>query len=182
MSRIGKKPIPVPAGVTVGIEGRRVTVKGPKGELSREIPDRVEVVQEGGQVLVKPLGNDRRSRAMWGLARTLVDNMVVGVSKGFSRDLLVQGVGYRVQYGKDNRWLLFNLGYSHPILYELPEGVSADIDTKANKISLKGIDKEKLGLAAATIRAFRPPEPYKGKGIRYADEVVRRKMGKSGAK
>lgn len=181
MSRIGKLPIVVPDKVTVTLTGSAITVEGPKGTLSRELPSRVHVAQDAGELVVTPTDDGREARAKWGLCRSLVANMVQGVSSGFERALLVEGVGYRVAT-RDARWLHLTLGFSHPILYELPEGVSAEVEPKSNRVTLKGIDKEALGLAAATIRSFRPPEPYKGKGVRYSDEIVRRKVGKAGAK
>lgn len=181
MSRIGKMPIPLPDKVTFDLQGRLATVTGPRGSLSRELPPYVEIAVEDRKLIVSPAGGGRMGRSMWGLTRTLVNNMVEGVTRGFSRELLVEGVGYRV-VPRDARWLQLTLGFSHPILYELPQGISAEVDAKTNKIVLKGIDKEKLGLAAATLRSFRPPEPYKGKGIRYVEEQIRRKVGKAGAK
>ncbi|MDY0058485.1 MAG: 50S ribosomal protein L6 [Myxococcota bacterium] len=181
MSRIGKKPIPLPDKVSFELTEGQVIVSGPRGRLTRPLPPLVAVVQEERELKVSPVDETREARGMWGLARTLINNMVVGVTAGYTRELLIEGVGYRVA-PKDARWLHFTLGYSHPILYELPEGVSAEVDLKVNKITLKSSDKEMLGLAAATIRSFRKPEPYKGKGIRYANEKIRRKAGKAGSK
>ena len=182
MSRIGKKPVLLPEKVRVEISGRHVTVTGPRGRLERDLPPRTEVEIRDRAVVVTPgKGSGRTGRAMWGLTRTLIDNMVLGVNHGFSRELVVEGVGYRVTIKKDG-WLHLTLGFSHPILYEVPKVVSVEVDAKANRITLRSIDKEKLGLVAATIRSFRPPEPYKGKGIRYGGEKVRRKVGKSGVK
>lgn len=178
MSRVGKRPVAIPSGVKVKLAGRQFSAQGPKGKLERTLPDSVNIAVEGETVVVTPLEESRRARAMHGLARTLIDNMVVGVSTGFQRGLEVIGVGYRVELKKN--FLMFNLGYSHPIWYELPEGLTAEVD-KNNNITLKGSNKETLGQAAATIRSFRPPEPYKGKGIRYAGEVIKTKVGKAGA-
>lgn len=179
MSRIGKLPVPVPSGVSVNIAGNRVEVKGPKGTLQRELPPEVSVAMEDNEVLVKRGGDDRRSRSMHGLSRTLVNNMVEGVSNGFSRSLEIIGVGYRVEQKKD--FLVFALGYSHPIYYEVPKGIEAKLDG-ATKVTVSGIDRELVGATAAKIRSFRPPEPYKGKGVKYADETIRRKEGKSGGR
>lgn len=177
-SRIGKMPVTVPAGVDIKINGRDVSVKGPKGgPLNWTMPETVEVVQEGSELLVKIASGDRSVRSAHGLTRSLLENMVVGVSKGYERKLSVTGVGYRADM-KGGRFILFYLGYSHPILFELPEGVSCEI-AKDNTITLRGVDKQVLGQTAAKIRGLRPPEPYKGKGIRYSDEVIRRKAGKA---
>ncbi len=181
MSRIGKLPITVPDKVSVSLKGSAVTIKGPKGTLSRELPPSITVALDKGQVVVSPVDGTREARAFWGLGRSLLANMVQGVTQGFERKLLVEGVGYRVA-ARGTGWLHLTLGFSHPILYELPDGVTAEVEAKTNRVTLRGMDKEKVGLAAATIRGFRPPEPYKGKGVRYADEIVRRKVGKAGAK
>lgn len=179
MSRIGKLPVSVPAGVTVEVGGDLIKVKGPKGELEQAIPPRVEIVQEGNELRVMPQGEDRVARSMHGLTRSLLANLVTGVSTGFSKGLEIIGVGYRVEQKKD--YLVFTLGYSHPIYYELPAGVTAKIDGQT-KLTVSGADRQKVGAAAAKIRSFRPPEPYKGKGVKYADEVIRRKEGKSGGR
>lgn len=179
MSRIGKLPVPVPSGVTVELSEGRVSAKGPKGALSRDLPPRVEVVREGDQLLVRRLGEDRTARAMHGLARSLVRNLVEGVHAGYAKTLEIIGVGYRVEQKKE--YLVFSLGYSHPIYYEVPSGVDAKVESPT-KLTLSSADRQLLGAAAAKVRSFRPPEPYKGKGIKYADEVVRRKEGKSGAR
>lgn len=180
MSRIGKLPVPLPAGVTVEVSEGRISVKGPNGVMARELPPRVNIVIEGGMVLVKrDDAEDRTARAMHGLARTLVRNMVRGVSSGFTRTLDIVGVGYRVEQKKE--YLVFALGYSHPIYYELPEGVQAKVESPT-RLHISASDPQVVGSAAATIRSFRPPEPYKGKGIKYAEETVRRKEGKSGAR
>ena len=178
MSRIGKMPIPIPAGVTVELaENNHMKVKGPKGELERTLPSEVEIKQEDGVVTVTRPNDQKRFRAMHGLARTLINNMVVGVSEGYEKVLEVNGVGYRA--AKQGKTLVLNLGYSHPVEMEDPDGIETAVE--GNKISVKGISKEKVGQYAAEIRKKRPPEPYKGKGIKYIDEVIRRKVGKTGA-
>lgn len=179
MSRIGKRPITVPAKVQVAIDGTKVVVKGPKGELSRDLPANVIVSQEGETLLVTRRDETRTSRQMHGLSRTLVANMVEGVSQGFQRRLEIQGVGYRAQL--QGRNLVLNIGYSHQVQIEPPDGVQFAVENNTNVI-VSGYDKEVVGNTAAKIRAVRPPEPYKGKGIRYAGEVVRRKAGKTGGK
>ncbi|MBF2008495.1 50S ribosomal protein L6 [Chlorogloeopsis fritschii PCC 9212] len=177
MSRIGKRPIAVPAKVQVTVDGTKVSVKGPKGELSRELPNNVIVSQEGEILTVNRRDDSRTSRQMHGLSRTLVANMVEGVSKGFERRLEIQGVGYRAQV--QGRNLVLNMGYSHQVQIVPPEGVNFAVENNTNVI-VSGYDKEVVGNTAAKIRAVRPPEPYKGKGIRYAGEAVRRKAGKTG--
>ncbi len=177
MSRIGKQPIPVPAGVSVDIQGTHIVVKGPKGSLERDLRPEVEVSQEGEQLVVKAKGTSRRVRAFWGLTRSLVSNMVVGVHNGFQKKLAVEGVGYRASFA--NGVLTLNVGYSNPVEFRLPDGIGCTVD-KDNTITLEGIDKELLGLTAARIREIRKPEPYKGKGIRYIDEHIVRKVGKAG--
>jgi large subunit ribosomal protein L6 len=179
MSRIGKRPISIPNKVTVAIEGQAVTIKGPKGELSRVLPSEVEIVQEGETVLVKRRDESRVARQRHGLSRTLVANMVEGVSQGFQRRLEITGVGYRAQVQGKN--LTLNMGYSHPVQIEPPTGIEFAVENNTNVI-VTGIDKEVVGNTAARIRAVRAPEPYKGKGIRYAGEVIKRKAGKSGKK
>jgi large subunit ribosomal protein L6 len=178
MSRIGKKPIIIPAGVKVALNGRTVKVEGPKGRLERELHELVEIRVEADQIQVDP-PNQRTGGALQGLTRTLVANMVDGVTKGFTRGLEINGVGYRAEL--KGTTLNLALGYSHPVEYPLPAGVSAEVE-KQTKITLTGIDKELVGATAAKIRSFRPPEPYKGKGIKYADERILRKAGKAGAK
>ena len=178
MSRIGKKPIPIPKGVEVKINGGSVFVKGPKGEISRTIHPKVNIEVGGGNVLITVEDGNRETRAIHGLYGALVSNMVSGVSKEFQKALEIVGVGYRGEV--KGRAILFNLGFSHPIHFEIPDGINASIEK--NKISLFGIDKELLGRTAAKIRGLRPPEPYKGKGIRYSDEHIRKKAGKTGAK
>ncbi|HEY9861146.1 MAG TPA: 50S ribosomal protein L6 [Candidatus Obscuribacterales bacterium] len=179
MSRIGKRPISIPQKVTVTIEGQQVAVQGPKGELSRTLPNEVIVEQEGETLLVKRRDESRAARQRHGLCRTLVSNMVEGVSQGFQRRLEIQGVGYRAQV--QGRNLVLNVGYSHPVQIEPPDGVQMAVENNTNVV-VSGIDKEIVGNIAARIRAVRPPEPYKGKGIRYAGEFVRRKAGKAGKK
>jgi large subunit ribosomal protein L6 len=179
MSRIGKRPINIPNKVTVTIDGQSVTVKGPKGELSRVLPGEVVVSQDGETLLVKRRDDSRTARQRHGLCRTLVANMVEGVSQGFQKRLEIQGVGYRAQV--QGRNLTLNMGYSHPVQIEPPEGIQFAVENNVNVI-VSGIDKEVVGNMAAQIRAVRPPEPYKGKGIRYAGEFVRRKAGKAGKK
>lgn len=179
MSRIGKRPIPVPQKVTITINGQHITVKGPKGELSRVLPDGVYAEQEGDTLVVKRRDESRMARERHGLGRTLVANMVEGVSKGFERRLEIQGVGYRAQVQGQN--LVMNMGYSHPVQIEAPEGIQFVVENNTNVI-VSGINKEEVGNTSAKVRAVRPPEPYKGKGIRYAGEVVRRKAGKTGKK
>lgn len=179
MSRIGKRPISIPNKVTVSIDGQAVAVKGPKGELSRVLPSEVEVVQDGEALLVKRRDESRVARQRHGLSRTLVANMVEGVSQGFQRRLEIIGVGYRAQVQGKN--LILNVGYSNPVQIEPPDGIQMAVENNTNVI-VSGIDKEIVGNTAARIRAVRPPEPYKGKGIRYAGEVVKRKAGKAGKK
>ena len=178
MSRIGKKPIVIPAGVKVALNGRAVKVEGPKGRLERELHDQVDVNIEADQIQVAPK-NLQSGGALQGLTRTLVANMVEGVTKGFSKSLEINGVGYRAEL--KGTVLNLALGYSHPVEYPLPAGVNAEVE-KQTKITLTGIDKELVGATAAKIRSFRPPEPYKGKGIKYADERIVRKAGKTGGK
>jgi len=179
MSRIGRRPIPIPAKVTVSINGQEVVVKGPKGELSRVLPPEVEIVQEGDELQVDRRDESRNARQRHGLCRTLVANMVEGVSQGFQKRLELQGVGYRAQVQGKN--LILNVGYSNPVQIDPPDGIQFAVETNTN-VSVAGIDKEIVGNTAARVRAVRPPEPYKGKGIRYAGEVVRRKAGKAGKK
>ncbi len=181
MSRIGKKPIPIPKGVTVKIEGQNITVKGPKGELSRTIHPLASAELDGDNLVVKRANDSRYCRAIHGLTRSLLNNMVVGVSQGFKKELLVVGIGYKVD--AQGNTLKLNIGFSHPIEFPLPKGITAKVERQKDiKITLEGIDKELLGLTAARIRALRPPEPYKGKGIRYVDEEIIRKAGKAAAK
>ncbi|MEM6716299.1 MAG: 50S ribosomal protein L6 [Cyanobacteria bacterium P01_D01_bin.6] len=179
MSRIGKKPIQVPAKVTVTIDGQAVTVKGPKGELSRVLPEGVLLSQEASAVLVAPENESRRSRERHGLCRTLIANMIEGVTNGYQKRLEIQGVGYRAQV--QGQKLNMSLGYSHPVIFDPPEGIQFAVENNTNVI-VSGIDKEVVGNIAAKIRDARPPEPYKGKGVRYAGEHIRRKAGKAGKK
>ena len=180
MSRIGRQPIVIPAGVTVEIaENNVVTVKGPKGTLTRELPVEMEIKQEGAEVTVSRPSDLKRMKSLHGLTRTLIHNMVVGVTDGYSKVLEVNGVGYRA--AKAGKKLTLSLGYSHPVEMEDPDGIETVLEGQ-NKITVKGIDKEKVGQYAAEIRDKRRPEPYKGKGIKYADEVIRRKVGKTGKK
>jgi large subunit ribosomal protein L6 len=178
MSRIGKQPISIPPGVDVVVDGDGVRVKGPMGELKRSVHPKISVKRDGDVLLVMANDESREARSLHGLFGALVSNMVTGVTKGFQRGLEIVGVGYRAEM--KGRTAVFNLGYSHPIHFDLPEGIDAAIEK--NKIVLSGIDKELLGVTAAKIRGLRAPEPYKGKGIKYADEIIRRKAGKAGAK
>ena len=175
MSRVGRQPIPIPSGVQVTIEDRHISVKGPKGLLEWEIPQLIQARQDSGEVVFERPDDSRTNRALHGTARALVANMVAGVSNGFERKLEINGVGYRAAL--QGNALNFELGYSHPIRYELPKGISATVE-KNVLITLSGIDKHLLGETAAKIRSFRPPEPYKGKGIKYQEEHIRRKVGK----
>lgn len=178
MSRIGKQPIPVPAGVEVAIDGRTVTVSGPRGTLSRTVNEPITVERNGdGALLVQRPDDERLSKSMHGLNRTLVDNMVVGVTQGFEKRMEIFGVGYRVQSRGDD--LEFSLGYSHPVPIAAPEGITFSVESPT-RFSVSGIDKERVGEVAATIRKLRRPDPYKGKGVRYAGERIRRKVGKTG--
>ena len=179
MSRIGRMPVAIPAGVTVEIaEGNKVTVKGPKGTLVRELPHEMDIKIEDGHVIVSRPNDLKRMKSLHGLTRTLIHNMTIGVSEGYTKTLEVNGVGYRA--AKAGKKLTLNLGYSHPVEMEDPEGIETKVD--GNKIIVSGISKEKVGQYTAEIRDKRRPEPYKGKGIKYADEVIRRKVGKTGKK
>ncbi|MGK8520593.1 50S ribosomal protein L6 [Nocardia asteroides] len=178
MSRIGKKPIAVPAGVDVTIDGQDISVKGPKGTLSLTVAEPITVAKgEDGQLEVARPDDERRSRALHGLTRTLVSNMIVGVTQGYEKKMEIFGVGYRVALKGQN--LEFALGYSHPVPIEAPEGITFAVESPT-KFSVSGIDKQKVGQISAVIHGLRKPDPYKGKGIRYAGEVVRRKVGKTG--
>ena len=180
MSRIGRMPIAIPAGVTVEVaENNKVTVKGPKGELSRVLPVEMEIKVEGAEVVVSRPNDLKRMKSLHGLTRTLINNMVVGVTAGYEKKLEINGVGYRA--AKAGKTLTLSLGYSHPVEMIDPEGIETVLDGQ-NIIIVKGIDKEKVGQFAAEIRDKRRPEPYKGKGIKYADETIRRKVGKTGKK
>ncbi|GIL26763.1 50S ribosomal protein L6 [Actinocatenispora comari] len=177
MSRIGRKPIPVPAGVDVKIDGATVAVKGPKGELSHTLAEPITARLEDGTIYVERPNDERRSRALHGLSRTLVNNLVVGVTAGYEKVLEIQGTGYRVQAkGQD---LEFALGFSHPVVVPAPAGITFSVQ-KPTQLTVSGIDKQQVGEIAANIRKIRPPEPYKGKGVRYQGENVRRKAGKAG--
>jgi len=179
MSRIGKKPIPLPKGVTVKIEDRTVAVQGPKGKLETLLPRGIRVEQQDGH-LVAIRENDSQA-AVHGLARALVNNAVEGVTKGWSKELEIVGIGYRAEM-KGKGTVVFSLGYSHPIEYPLPSGVEVAIDPKQTKLAISGIDRQKVGQVAAEMRSLRPPDPYKNKGLRYAGERLKKKVGKTGAK
>ncbi len=179
MSRIGRMPIAIPAGVTVDIaENNKVTVKGPKGTLERVLPAEMKIKQENGELTVERPNDLKKMKSLHGLTRTLLNNMVTGVTEGFEKKLEVNGVGYRAS--KQGKTLTLTLGYSHPVLMEDPDGITAEVAEQI--ITVKGIDKEKVGQFAAEIRDKRRPEPYKGKGIKYVDETIRRKVGKTGKK
>ena len=178
MSRIGKSPIPVPSGVEVTISGRHVTVKGPKGTLERDIPGAITVRQDGEQLVVERPNDERQNRAMHGLVRSLVNNMVVGVHQEFTKELEIIGVGYRAAAQGTNK-LDLALGFSHPVSVNAPEGITFEVPAP-NRIVVRGIDKEAVGQVAANIRKIRKPEPYKGKGVRYLGEHVAKKAGKTG--
>ena len=175
MSRIGKKPVAVPDGVTATVDGKTVTAKGPKGELTYVVNEEVLVALEDGAINVSPRDGSKDARSKWGMSRTMIENIITGVSSGFERKLEINGVGYRA--AMQGKKLQLALGYSHDVIYELPEGVSA-ATPKPTEIVLSGIDKQQLGQVAAEIREFRPPEPYKGKGVKYAEEHIVRKEGK----
>ena len=178
MSRIGRMPVQIPAGVEVKIaEGNVVTVKGPKGTLEKQLPQEMRITQEEGAIIVKRPNDLKKFKSLHGLTRSLINNMVIGVTNGFEKTLEINGVGYRAQ--KQGKKLVLSLGYSHPVEMEDPEGLESVVDGQ-NKIIVRGIDKEKVGQYAAEIRFKRQPEPYKGKGIKYSDEVIRRKEGKTG--
>jgi large subunit ribosomal protein L6 len=179
MSRIGRSPIPMPTGVKIEIADGVATVTGPKGTLSQSVPEGISVRQDEGQLLVERESDERRLRSMHGLTRTLVNNMVVGVTTGFEKRLDIVGTGYRAQ--PSPRGLQINVGYSHPVMFDAPEGITLTAETPT-RLVVAGIDKQQVGEIAAQIRRVRPPEPYKGKGIRYMGEAVRRKAGKTGAK
>ncbi len=178
MSRIGKKPIPIPDKVQVTIDGSEVTVKGPKGELRQQFSPAMIIKQEAGQLVVERPTDQRQHRALHGLTRALLANMVTGVSKGFERVLVIEGVGYRAEM--DGNKLVMHLGYSHSIPVEPPPNVQFEVEERGRIVRIRGIDKQVVGQLAADIRKLRPPEPYKGKGVRYEDEKIRRKAGKTG--
>jgi large subunit ribosomal protein L6 len=182
MSRIGKRPVPVPTNVTVTIDGNHITVKGPKGELQHTVPDGVSIERQNGAVLVQRESDSNTHRSLHGLTRTLIDNMMIGVTDGFSKTLEITGVGYRAQLS--GKALTLALGFSHPVHVQPPSGISFSVTegraTEPSRIVVSGIDKQLVGETAAQIRRWREPEPYKGKGIKYAGEVIRRKAGKAG--
>ena len=180
MSRIGKMPISIPNGVDVTLgEGNLVTVKGPKGTLSQKLSEKMTISNDNGTITITRPNDEKENRALHGLTRTLLNNMVVGVTEGFKKELDVNGVGYRV--AKEGKKLTMNIGYSHPVVMEEIDGITIDVPSP-NKSIINGIDKQKVGQFAAEVRGKRPPEPYKGKGIKYTDEVIRRKEGKTGVK
>ncbi len=177
MSRIGNKPITVPSGVEVKIDGQKITVKGPKGTLEREIHKNISIEMQENQIKLTRKDDEPQNKSLHGLTRSLINNMIIGVTDMYSKELQINGVGYRV--AKQGNNLNLNLGYSHPVIFEAPEGITFDVPNP-NTIIVKGIDKELVGECAAVIRTKRPPEVYRGKGIKYADEVIRRKVGKTG--
>ena len=177
MSRIGKLPVAIPSGVKISLDGNNMTVSGPMGTLSQVLHERMSIAVETDQITVTRPTDDKPDCALHGLTRSLINNMVIGVTTGFQKNLEINGVGYRAEI--NGKTLTLSLGYSHPVVYELPEGISVEVE-KQTKLSVKGIDKQLVGSAAAKIRSFRQPEPYKGKGIKYADEHIVRKAGKTG--
>ena len=179
MSRIGKQPVPLPKGVKVKLADGKLTVTGPRGTLSQVMPPRVKISIGDKEITVEPQDDGRLSRSYWGLARTLAANMVTGATEGFTRVLELVGTGYKVEAKGDI--LVFNVGYSNPVEFHLPKGITAKVE-KANRIEITGANKEELGQTVAVIRRLRPPDPYKGKGIKFAGEVIRRKVGKAGAR
>ncbi|MDM8527216.1 50S ribosomal protein L6 [Anaerolineales bacterium HSG24] len=178
MSRIGKLPVVIPTGVSINIERNFITVKGPKGELQQSFPPEISVKQEGNEIIINRNTDHRLQRSKHGLIRALVNNMVLGVSKGFTKNLVIEGVGYKANL--QGKKLVLNLGYSHPVVFDSRENISFVVDKSGTQLSVNGIDKALVGEIAARIRRVRPPEPYKGKGVRYADEVIIRKAGKAG--
>lgn len=179
MSRIGKVPIAIPGGVEFKLDRNEAIVKGPKGQLSLMVPGRVSVERQEGAVVVKRHGDDKQAKAYHGLVQRMLRNMVIGVTEGFKKELEIQGVGYRA--AMENGKLTLSLGYSHPVVYDAPEGITFEVP-KPTSVIVSGYDKQKVGQVASEIRGLRPPEPYKGKGVRYLGEKVRRKVGKTGAK
>ncbi|MGB9840446.1 50S ribosomal protein L6 [Thermovenabulum sp.] len=179
MSRVGKKPVEIPKNVEVKIEGNKVTVKGPKGTITKEFHKSMTIKMEDGKVIVERPSDEKEHKALHGLTRTIIANMVNGVVNGYQKSLVLEGVGYRA--AKQGNKLVLTVGYSHPVEIEAPEGIEFEVPAQ-NKVIVKGIDKELVGITAANIRKVKEPEPYKGKGIRYENEVVRRKVGKAGAK
>ncbi|MDI6890460.1 MAG: 50S ribosomal protein L6 [Thermodesulfovibrionales bacterium] len=180
MSRIGKKPIEIPEGVDVSIDERTIKIKGPKGELSWSCPDKIKASVNDGKIVVERTGDSRADRALHGLTRSSISNMVIGVSQGYQKVLEIVGVGYKAQVMGNK--LILTLGYSHPIEFQLPEGIKASVDSKQTTVTLTGIDKHQLGQVAENLRALRPPDSYKGKGIRYSGEHLKLKAGKTGKK
>jgi len=179
MSRIGRKPIPIPNGVEIAIDGREVRIKGPKGSLTVDLLPGVDASVDDGSVNLTRANDERQTRSYHGLIRALLANAVTGVSDGWSKELEIVGIGYRAEKRADS--VLFNLGHSHPIDFAVPQGIEIDVDPKANRLVVRGIDRQQVGQVAADIRALRPPEPYKGKGVRYLGERIRSKAGKQGA-
>ena len=179
MSRIGKMPVAIPSGVSINLDGKHLSVEGPKGKLERDIHPDIDVVIEGAELIVTRPSDDKKHRALHGLTRALIHNMVVGVTEGFKKDLELVGVGYRAAKQGDN--LVLTVGYSHPVEMAPADGITIEVPTP-NRVAILGIDKEKVGAFAANVRAVRPPEPYKGKGIKYEGEVIKRKAGKAGVK
>ncbi len=179
MSRIGKQPIPIPSGVNVRVAGDRVEVKGPKGTLEVRVMPGVAIAVEDGRIVLTRSSDDRQMRAYHGLSRALLANATAGVSEGWKKELEIVGIGYRAE--KRGKAVVFNLGYSHPIDFPIPDGIDIEIDAKTNRVTVTGIDRQRVGQVAADIRGLRPPEPYKGKGVRYAGERLRSKAGKQGA-
>jgi large subunit ribosomal protein L6 len=179
MSRVGKQPVKIPEKVKVAVTGTTIKIEGPKGKMSFDFNPVVKVEVDKGEVKISRPDESRLAKGLHGLTRTLVNNAVNGVTKGYERTLEISGVGFKAE-GKGKE-INFTLGFSHPVVFKLPEGVTAEVDPKQTKVVIKGVDKHLLGLTAAKIRALRPPEPYKGKGIKYAEEIVRRKEGKTGA-
>ncbi len=177
MSRIGKLPVAIPAGVKISLDGNTMTVVGPKGTLTQDLHERMTIAVETDQINVTRPSDSKDDSALHGLTRALINNMVIGVTAGFQKDLEINGVGYRAEIS--GKQLTLSLGYSHPVVYALPEGITVEVE-KQTKLSVKGIDKQLVGSAAAKIRSFRKPEPYKGKGIKYVDEHIVRKAGKAG--
>jgi len=180
VSRIGKMPVAIPKGVEVNRDGNVLRVKGPKGELSNRIPPGLTVSIDGGEIRIARAGDQPRERAFHGLLRSLVANSVQGVTKGFSKDLEIVGVGYKAEVR--GKAIVFSIGYSHPVNFPIPEGIAVALDAKAGKLSISGADRQQVGQTAAEIRKLRIPDPYKAKGIKYANEVIRRKVGKAGGK
>ena len=175
MSRIGKHPVPVPSGVNVALDGRQISVKGKKGELSMTVSDEISVEMEDSNITVAPRNDNRKARNLWATTRTLINNMVIGVDKGFTRNLEINGVGYRAAV--EGKELVLQLGFSHPVRYPIPDGVTMRCE-KPTSIEISGHDKQQIGQIASEIRGYRPPEPFKGKGVKYAEETILRKEGK----